>query len=422
MSNALAIGAVTAVLKNLLDNAVVNEKLTNAVGPVKVSALPPDKVKDITNFLGLNLFLYQVQPNPGWRNAGLPSRDPSGARISNAPLALDLFYLLTAWGTQDFEAEILLGYAMQLFHEMPVLTRDVIRKTFENPNPVVTGNALPPKFKDLAAAALADQFEVLKITPHWMSTEETSKFWTAIQVYRPSIAYHVSVVLIESEARTHSTLPVLTRDIGVQADTLPPFPTLLSVAPIKSQPAARLGENVTLTGHRLDGVSVSAVLRHPHAASLPAIGPLASVTPNQAIVPLPNNPAVWPAGNYTIALVVTGAVDRVSNALPLAVAPVINIGATTSARDGDQNLTVTLKCTPNVLPHQTATLILGDASANSDAHDTATDTLTFKFPKADAPPAGAYPVRLRIDGVESLLIDRSKTPPEFDPTQQLTIP
>lgn len=44
----------------------------------------------------VNLFLYQVTPNPGWRNTGLPSLDSRGdGRLSNPPLALDLHYLLT---------------------------------------------------------------------------------------------------------------------------------------------------------------------------------------------------------------------------------------------------------------------------------------------------------------------------------------
>jgi hypothetical protein len=31
-------------------------------------------------------------------------------------------------------------------------------------------------------------------------------------------------------------------------------------------------------------------------------------------------------------------------------------------------------------------------------------------------------VRLRVDGVESLLVNRAVTPPEFDPAQRVTIP
>jgi hypothetical protein len=36
-------------------------------------------------------------------------------------------------------------------------------------------------------------------------------------------------------------------------------------------------------------------------------------------------------------------------------------------------------------------------------------------------PAGEYLTRLRIDGVDSQLVDRSVTPPVFDNTQLVTV-
>ena len=68
-----------------------------------------------------------MTPNQGWRNVNLPSRNGTGERLTNPPLALNLHYLLTAYGAQDFNAEILLGYAMQLLHETPVFARRDIR-------------------------------------------------------------------------------------------------------------------------------------------------------------------------------------------------------------------------------------------------------------------------------------------------------
>lgn len=422
MSNALALGAVTAVLKNLLDNAVVNEQLTAAVGPVKVSALAPDRLKLAEpDFVGLNLFLFHLQPNAGWRNRGLPSRDGNGVRTSNPPLALDLFYLVTAWGKLDFEAEILLGYAMQLFHEFPVLTREVIRKTFET-NPVIDGDLLPAKYQNLAASALADQIELLKITPHVMGSEETSKLWSAIQVnYRPSVAYQVSVVLIETEAATRAPFPVLTRNIVAVPDVLPPFPTLLTVTPPASQPSVRPGETVALTGHHLAGISTRARLRHPLAGThLTPV--LTEVTSNGASVPIVL-PAGFPAGHYTIALAVTGATgERMTNEVPLAVAPVLDLGASDADREPNDDVTVELHVAPNVLPQQTATLLLGEGAVESDDHPNPTGTLNFRFPKAIAPAAGEHFARLRVDGVESIFIDRSKTPPELIASQKLVVP
>ena len=417
MSNALAIGAVTAVLKNLLDNAVVNEKLTNVVGPVKVSAMSPDRVKSLNGFIGLNVFLYHVQPNPAWRNAQLPSRDGSGNRVTNPPLALDLYYLISAWGSADFEAEILLGYAMQLFHEVPVLSREVIRKTFEGGGPAVDPLLLPPKYKDLAAAALAEQVELLKITPYSMGAEEGSKLWAAIDVnYRPSVAYQVSVVLIESEAAARSPLPVLVRNIGAFPDTVPPFPTLFAAIPPSQQPAVRPGENLLVTGHHLGGTSTKAILQHSRAAAIEI--PLTQVSETQATVPVPANAT---PGSAAVSVVVSGAVDRVSNTIPVPIAPVIDIAGSSAVRDGAQNLTVKIKTVHDMAPGQVATLILAESTAVTDEHDTPKE-LTFFLPKAAAPAAGLHFVRLRLDGVESIFIDRSKTPPEFIAGQKLAVP
>ena len=97
---------------------------------------------------------------------------------------------------------------------------------------------LPPAFQALAASDLADQVELIKITPAAMSTDEMSKLWSAIQShYRPSAAYQVSVVLIEGTrparlaaagAVARPRDPVTERDRGVvvKPDLLPPVPTL----------------------------------------------------------------------------------------------------------------------------------------------------------------------------------------------------
>ena len=135
MSTPLAIAAVTAVLTDVLNRSINATDVTDIVGAAtKVTAKPPDRLvpNGGADPTGLNLFLYQVTPNQGWRNAGLPSRDPLGQRVSNAPLVLDLHYLLTASGAQDFWAEVLLGYAMQGLHEAGVLSRPYIRQVLLN--------------------------------------------------------------------------------------------------------------------------------------------------------------------------------------------------------------------------------------------------------------------------------------------------
>ena len=248
------------MLTDLLNDGLIDHDVLDAIenDTVKVSALPLDRVVSSSNGADpnqLNLFLHRVTPNLGWRNAGLPTYDHDGRQVSNTPLALDLHYLLTAYGSKDFHAEILLGYAMQLMHETPVLSRDAIRKALGDSSPVV-GNILPPTFRALSAAELADQVEQVKLSPESLDTEEISRLWASFQsAYRPTVAYQATVVLIEGRKPVRSVQPVLTRGkedrgVDVRASMIPPFPVLEEVVPPNQegvppehrQPIARLGE------------------------------------------------------------------------------------------------------------------------------------------------------------------------------------
>uniref|UniRef100_UPI000B03F57A DUF4255 domain-containing protein n=1 Tax=Methylogaea oryzae TaxID=1295382 RepID=UPI000B03F57A len=210
MSGPLAIAAVTAALKDLLNDGLLNHDLSS-VGSFSVTAMPPDRVETGSNEPNqLNLFLYQVTPNL-LAQRGPAARDVAGNRVANPPLSLDLHYLLTAYGSKDMNAEILLGYAMQLLHDTPVLTRDRLRIVLGGVSPV-DGSILPSPFGSLAADDLADQAELIKLSPVYLNADELSKMWTAMQArYRPTMAYTASVVLIQSTAGTKVAPPVLKR-------------------------------------------------------------------------------------------------------------------------------------------------------------------------------------------------------------------
>src|SRR5262252_633599 len=162
MSSPLAVGAVSAVLRNLLDNGMID--VGAPLSPVKVTAVAPDLIKldDPDQPPSLNLFLYRTTRNIGWAEVGLPSFDGNGTRLSNPPLAINLHYLLTAYGVADYQAEILLGYAMYLLHERPVLDRAAIRRAL-TPSPLGS-SILPPAFQALTASDLADQVDSVTIT------------------------------------------------------------------------------------------------------------------------------------------------------------------------------------------------------------------------------------------------------------------
>lgn len=260
MSNALAIASVTAVLKDLLNNRLIDHDLTASVGEITVSTLPPDRIDalEAEKKSRLNLFMYQVTPNIGWRNVGLPSRNGNGERISNPPLALDLHYLLTAYGAEELHAEILLGYGMQLLHETSILTRGAIRKSLTPPSPVIGNATLPPELQALFTSELSEQVEQIKISPSALSTEEISRMWSAFQArYRPTAVYQVSVVLIESRSSTKAPLPVRARNIYVVPFKQPIIEQIMSQAkagdPILSNLPILAEYDLVITGKQLRG-------------------------------------------------------------------------------------------------------------------------------------------------------------------------
>jgi hypothetical protein len=87
-----------------------------------------------------------------------------------------------------------------------------------------------------------------------------------------------------------------------------------------------------------------------------------------------------------------------------------------SAPAGD--ITYTATCSPEIRPQQRASLLLGSQEILTDDHVTQTDTLTFA---AIGLTPGDYFVRLRVDGVDSLLVNKNVKPPVFDPTQKVTV-
>jgi Pvc16 N-terminal domain len=191
MSNSLAIASVSFVLVDLLSNGIIERNLSSSIGDVIVTALPPDKVDALQQDgkSQLNLFLYNVTYNQGWRNEGYTSRNADGDRIGNPPLALDLHYLLTAYGAEQFHSEILLGYGMQLFHETPFLPRAAIQEALSAPTQVTDASmSIPSSMLNLFTSGLANQVEMIKIWPQTLTTEEISRLWTAFQAKYRSTA------------------------------------------------------------------------------------------------------------------------------------------------------------------------------------------------------------------------------------------
>ena len=426
MSTALAIAGVTAVMRKLLGDWLVSHDVRAVVGgDVIVSALPPDRVTPASGGVEsnqINIFLHQVTHNTGWRNEGLPSRDATGAhRLSNPPLALDLHYLISTYGAADLHAEILLGHVMQLLHEHPVFERDVIRAAL-----TPSGTPPPALLVALASCGLADQIEQIRITPMAMGSEEMSRFWSAQQThYRPTAAYQASVVLIESVYPTRATLPVLSRGpvvpesgreqgVVVQPDLLPPLPFLQTVFALGGEPVARLDDVVSLNGFHLDGSAREVLLENERlgiAQVLPATG-VSAAGLLQFTVPAARS-ADFPVGLYQVSarLVRTDETEpRQTNHLGLMLVPWITGLPIEVTRDNAGTARFTLNFTPYLRAGQTVVLIFGQREVMPESFTAPTNVLSFVITNA---PVGNHLARLRIDSIESPIINRAATPPVF---------
>ncbi len=472
MSTALAIAAVTATLRHLLDkNVGQGIKLDNNIS---VTAKPPDKARD-GNENQINLFLYQVLPNAAWRNMNIPQRVRPG-ETSIPPLALNLFYMMTAYGAGDSDVlgHLLLGHAMSILFDNPLLFSDDIRTALSKSN-------APGVSEDLNSE-LQNQVERVRITFQPLSVEEIFRLWSGFQSqYRVSVAYEVAVVLIDSTQPTKTPLPVLTRgpgDSGItaQGDLIPPFPTIEEVV-LPHPPSALLPDNLadndpkhdskrsdlTFKGHDLlpgldptkppeqqvDNTKTQLRFMNPRWLGPidlpPKVG--STRTANEITVALPNAPKDWPAGFYTVAVVFRNSNNNVvhtSNEVSFSLAPGITIDTPTVTKNGTGKITdvkITLHCSPavqqtiqrieqgkeqTVLQEQRVTLLFGDREvpfAFSAPPNPLTDPISVQDLSFDLGvlPAGKYSVRLRVDGIDSLLVDRTVTPPKFDESQQVTI-
>lgn len=436
MSSALAIAAVTAALKDLLNDGLLNHDLSQ-VGSFTVSAMPPDRIGTGQNEPNqLNWFMYHLAPNPGWRNAGLPTRDAGGNRVANAPLALDLHYLLTAYGSEDLNAEILLGYAMQLLHDNPVLTRAQLRSVLGGIQ-LVDGSILPGPFGSLSALDLAEQVELIKISPLYPSPDELSKMWTAMQArYRPSMAYSVSVVLIQSDRPARAAPPVLQRgkdDRGFAL--LPAWPELARVVSAASPllPALRLGDSFILSGSGFESVlNLQIQMRLPNTGLENNFPPDLAISPQKITSKLPavaddaNAQHAFAIGAWQLSLQaqLPSGENWISNSVPLMIAPRITIMNPNQAA-GDFSLQI--ECSPRILPNQESNvfLIFGDRMQKPAAITPPGDPLQPSSLQFDLEGiiAGDYLVRLRVDGIDSLPVLTSGTPPllSFDPQQKVSV-
>ncbi len=385
MSNPLAIAAVTAALRILLTQGLTaDSELSDAT----VTMQPLDRARTNGNTANqVNIFLYHASPSGAWRNTDIPGRVRRGETAMPA-LGLNLYYLITAYGrdndTKKPFSHHLLGRAISTLQDHPLLGADEIKTALPNND-------------------LWQQVERVRFTLQPFSLEEISKLWTGFQTqYRLSVAYEASVVLIDSGRPVSAPLPVLKRgqkDSGViaQADMIPPYPAIDDMTLPNQQTSVLLGDTLTITGNHLDGDKVVVQFSNRRLAAPIPIDATKEGTSTQIKVTIPKDPANWPAGPYTLAVVVSrkDEPDRTTNELAFFLAPQITSAMPTKAKRSKNDAIVNLTCSPEVRPEQQVALLLGSVEAKADPLAAQGAALTFTIHNAVS---GDYLVRLRVDG------------------------
>ncbi|MGV8965791.1 MAG: DUF4255 domain-containing protein [Cellulomonas sp.] len=418
MSNALAIAAVTSTLRYVLERSL-SAPHPGPVGGAAVTTLRPDRLASdaVGADPGINIFLYQVTPNHAGNLTDLPTRRGDGSLVQRPVAALDLHYLLTGYGDDaSLDGQRLLGRAILALAVTPVLTRDVVAAAMD----AYDGDT---DTAFLAASDLADQLELVKLSPTPLPLEELSRLWGVFQQtpYQLSVVYTATVVLLEADVPTRAALPVRVRSVAVQAggppriDSLGPVP---AAGPDDVPTVVTGGTTLVVRGTALrqSGFGPQTRIR---------VGPVV-LTPEPGGSPLEVRVVLTeavPAGLHAVQVQHRspapgpgGAPERVvasSATVPLLVHPTVTVGAVTPGPGG----TVTLHVDPPLFPGQRAVVGLArlDAPPPTPAPDALRDLVvdvppvprdgvplaSITIPLADVP-GGRWLVRLRVDGIDSV--------------------
>lgn len=411
MSNYLAIATVTAALQQMLQVEVGRD-----MPGVQVTTLRPDASASNVSGPSINVFLYQVAPNPAWRNADLRTRRPKGDLIKHGQAGLDLYYLFTFYGNeQALEPQRLMGSAIRVLVDQPLLTQDIIEECLEHAS-------IPA----LEQSTLADQVQLIRFIPSTITTEDLSRIWSVFfQVpYSLSFPYQATAVLIQGEKSGQIALPVrqrpvylaLARPVLKQVEHHPPAAAKHWLNTIT------LSSRITLHGRDLTGEGMSQIQIGKTRFNPQQI--------DEAIAEV-NFPTLSSedrdrlrAGNPGIQVVRLGETTTESdvelaiesNVLPFILCPNIQrdgdgINLTNLAVDEEANRysgIVTLTVDLLADPRQWVFLLLNGISQDSPstyifrANRRRFPTREFSFALRDVQ-AGEYLVRVQIDGAESPL-------------------
>lgn len=291
MTDLRAIEGISATLQTLLRDRM---EVPDSEDPVLVTISTPNDQQD-TDSRRVNLFLYRVTENDYLKNQEIPGIGHP-ATYGYPPLCLDLNYLLTAYGTSadgEFTSEVrahwVLGNAMRVLHDHPVITERLERMR------------VAPIGAPMLDQSLRGEFEQVKLHLEPISLEDLSKVWTSLMLpCRLSAAYKVSVVQIESQRPRRFPRPVGELPARGPRVYVLPFrsPQINEVHVIrwddpdrrvKPFPYARIGDTLVIKGRNLAGEATRVIL-----GAVDATAQITDLQDSRIEVTIPNDERLLP--------------------------------------------------------------------------------------------------------------------------------
>jgi hypothetical protein len=423
MSNVLAIATVTETLRRSLGEALKTD-LTGASGDAEAKAVRPGTPGNVLPSLGVNVFLYQVLPNAALRGIDLPARRENGSAARRPQTALNLHYLLSCYGEEtNLEPQRVLASITRTLHAKPLITRAMIARTIKK---CIAENAN----HYLKNSDLADEVEIVRLTPLSLNLEELSKLWSVFfqTPYVLSVAYLASVVLIDGDDVPQPALPVSGRNLYGT-----PFrqPVIDQIMPEEGSDSPLLVDStLVIRGQRLSGTASKVRLNDLEAtpqsvsetritldlSTLPANSLRAGVLAVQVVQPMAMGTP--PAPHQGVESNVATAVLRPDIVQPVTAANVKKDENDLYSAD------ITVKVKPEIGTAQRVALLLNELTTTepkaytfaSEPRSADSDSVIIKVSGVKA---ADYLVRIRVDGAESPL-DLDPTSPEHGP--RVTIP
>lgn len=214
---------MSLTLKSLLEARLNGGGAPPAGAPVSVTVDSPHRGNQ--DEFRVNLFLYNVVQDEGRRNSGgwIPAeRTATSQRFIAEPLALRLYYLVTAFAADGLTEHQLLGEAMQVFYVNRRIPEAQLRGTLQT------------------SRVRAEHIEINLLN---LDVDMHQKIWgSQNEPPRTSVAYEIEAVFLDATEADAQVRLVEQRLVG-----LIPFPHPATVVPEGAKP----GDTVRLYGSGL---------------------------------------------------------------------------------------------------------------------------------------------------------------------------